>query len=100
LAHIDANVPLPDIKAKLSENISSHHFLGAGLIVKCPQAPVEQPCNFDPFNPTLFVLLSIRKFPRIPVHVAAVQLAIIRPLTMLEPENPNQLHCLPAQLMV
>jgi len=54
LAHIDAHVPLPDIKAKLSENISSHHFLGAGLVVKCPQAPMEQPCNFDPFNPTLF----------------------------------------------
>jgi hypothetical protein len=54
LAHIDNHVSLPDIKAKLSENISRNYFLGAGLVVKCPHAPTEQPCNFDPFNAKKF----------------------------------------------
>jgi hypothetical protein len=50
LALIDNQVFLHAIKSKLSETSSTATCFGAGLIVKCPHAPTEQPCNFDPSN--------------------------------------------------
>jgi hypothetical protein len=64
LAQLDKQIPIQDIKSKLSENISRNHFTGAGLIVRCPQAPTEHPCNFDPFNQSLFCAAAHQEISR------------------------------------
>ena len=54
VAHLDQNISLQDIKSKLHERTASKCFMGAGLVVKCPHAPFENQCFFDPLKPDIF----------------------------------------------